>query len=166
MQSRMLLDVRQLLEAPVTVGTFVRFLSGVHPNVLHQLVVAAEALQTLLALMRLHLGSASNHSADATQTGRSANDSAGAGHVVHRTANSATLQIPGVLHLHGALVHEDLYLGGRKRKENGVRSGTRGISGAVQSVAPPNRLATVYRCLSLFKLTDTWALYNHTPYQL
>ncbi len=35
MKPGVLLYVRQLLEPPVTVGTFVRLLSGVDPDVLH-----------------------------------------------------------------------------------------------------------------------------------
>lgn len=55
-----LLDVRQLFESPITIRTFVRLLTRVNSDVLHQLVVAREGLETLLTLMRLHLGSASD----------------------------------------------------------------------------------------------------------
>lgn len=55
MQPGVLLDVRQLLELAITVGTFVGLLAGVDPDVLHQLVVGGEALQTLLALVRFVL---------------------------------------------------------------------------------------------------------------
>lgn len=54
----MLLDVAQLLEPPVAVRTLVRLLAGVYPYVLHQLMIAGEALQTLLTLVRLDLRSA------------------------------------------------------------------------------------------------------------
>lgn len=56
MQPRVLLDVRQLLELAITVGTFVGLLAGVDADVLDQLVVGGEALQTLLALVRFVLG--------------------------------------------------------------------------------------------------------------
>lgn len=51
----MLLDVAELLEPAVAVGTFVGFLSGMNPDVLDQLMVAAERLEALLALVRLDL---------------------------------------------------------------------------------------------------------------
>ena len=57
-QSRVLLHVGELLEAALAVGTFVRLLAGVHANVLHQLVVGGEALEALLALVRLDVASA------------------------------------------------------------------------------------------------------------
>lgn len=57
MQSRVLLYVAQLFESSVAIGTFVGFFAGVHPDMLHQLVVAAERLEALLTLMRLHLRS-------------------------------------------------------------------------------------------------------------
>lgn len=49
----MLLHVAQLFEASLAVGTLVRFLARVHADVLHQLMVAAEGLETLLTLVRL-----------------------------------------------------------------------------------------------------------------
>ena len=55
MESRVLLDVRELFEPAVTVRTFVGLLSGVDSNMLHQLMVGAERLETLLTLVRLHL---------------------------------------------------------------------------------------------------------------
>lgn len=55
MQPGVLLNVRQLLELAITVGTFVGLLAGVDADVLHQLVVGGEALQTLLALVRFVL---------------------------------------------------------------------------------------------------------------
>ena len=51
----MLLHVAELLEAPVAVGALVGLLSGVDADVLHQLVVGGERLETLLALVRLRL---------------------------------------------------------------------------------------------------------------
>lgn len=55
----MLLDVAELLEPSLAVGTLVRFLTGVHAYVLDQLVVGAERLETLLALVRFaHLQAA------------------------------------------------------------------------------------------------------------
>lgn len=115
MQSRVLLHVRQLLEAAIAVGTFVRFLAGVHSNVLHQLMVAAETLQTLLALVRLHVRRAANAAA-ARRTTERRRQSADAA-VVERAAAAASrarcaaaLKIARVLHLHGALVHKDLYI--------------------------------------------------------
>lgn len=44
MQSRVLLNVAELLKPSIAIGTFVRFLSSVHPDVLHQLVVGTEGL--------------------------------------------------------------------------------------------------------------------------
>lgn len=115
MQSRVLLHVRQLLEAAIAVGTFVRFLAGVHSNVLHQLMVAAETLQTLLALVRLHVRRTANAAA-ARRTTERRRQSADAA-VVERAAAAASrarcaaaLKIARVLHLHGALVHKDLYI--------------------------------------------------------
>ena len=55
MQAGVLLHVAELLEAPVAVGALVGLLSGVDADVLHQLVVGGERLETLLALVRLHL---------------------------------------------------------------------------------------------------------------
>lgn len=54
-QPRVLLHVAELLEPPVAVRALVRLLAGVHPYVLHQLVVAAERLEALLALVRFDL---------------------------------------------------------------------------------------------------------------
>lgn len=54
MQPRMLLHMAQLLESPVTIGALVRLLACVHSDMLHQLVVGAERLEALLALVRLH----------------------------------------------------------------------------------------------------------------
>lgn len=58
-ESGVLLHVGELLEASVTVGALVGLLAGVHPDVLHQLVVGGEGLQALLTLVRLHLGAVS-----------------------------------------------------------------------------------------------------------
>lgn len=54
MQPRVLLHVAELLEPSVAVGALVRFLSGVDPDMLDELMVRAEGLQALLALVRLH----------------------------------------------------------------------------------------------------------------
>ena len=83
----MLLDVRQLLEASVTISTFVRLLACVHTNVLNQLMIAAEAFQTLLTLMGLYL-------------------------TTHSTSWcwwSIALYVASVLHLHCTFMHENLW---------------------------------------------------------
>ena len=54
-ESRVLLDVAELLEAAVAVGAAVGLLAGVDADVLHQLVVRRERLETLLALVRLRV---------------------------------------------------------------------------------------------------------------
>lgn len=51
----MLLHVRELLEASVAVRTFVGLLARVYANVLRQLMIGGERLETLLALMGLEL---------------------------------------------------------------------------------------------------------------
>lgn len=95
MQSGVLLYVRQLLESALTVRAFVRFLAGVHANVLHQLMVAAETLQALLTLVRLdfgaHCGSCRAQPTDGA----------------HAVATARPLYVAGV-HLHGTFVHENL----------------------------------------------------------
>lgn len=55
MQSCVLLYVAELLEPAVTVAALVWLLAGVDPDVLHELVVAGERLEALLALVRLNL---------------------------------------------------------------------------------------------------------------
>lgn len=50
-QSGMLLDMAKLFEPALAVGTLVRLLTGMDANVLDQLMVGAERLETLLALM-------------------------------------------------------------------------------------------------------------------
>jgi hypothetical protein len=87
-QSGVLLDVRELLEAAVAVAALVGLLAGVHPDVLHQLVVGAERLEALLTLVRLDLGPGARHERPRAAPGR-----------LHR--------LPRV-HLHRRLVHEDL----------------------------------------------------------
>lgn len=64
MQPGVLLYMTKLLEATVTIGTFVRFLAGMDPDMLDQLVVAAERFQALLTLMGFHFGPASQFSTD------------------------------------------------------------------------------------------------------
>ena len=51
----MLLDVTELLEPSVAVGASVGFLSRVHTDVLHQLMIGRERLETLLTLVWLRL---------------------------------------------------------------------------------------------------------------
>lgn len=87
-ESGVLLDVRELLEATVAVAALVGFLAGVHPDVLHQLVVGAERLEALLTLVRLDLGPGARHEGAPAAPGS-----------LHR--------LPRV-HLHCRLVHEDL----------------------------------------------------------
>jgi hypothetical protein len=53
-ESGVLLHVAELLEAPVTIRTLVGFLSRVNTDVLDQLMVGRERLETLLALVWLH----------------------------------------------------------------------------------------------------------------
>lgn len=86
-QARVLLDVRELLEAAVTVAALVRFLARMHADVLHELVVRREGLEALLALMGLDLR---------TSTWHAAGTSARSLHSLSR------------VHLHRRLVHEDL----------------------------------------------------------
>lgn len=105
MQSGVLLHVRQLLESSLAVRAFVRFLAGVHANVLHQLMVAAETLQALLTLVWLDFG--------AHCGGRRTESS----NWTHAVASARPLYVAGV-HLHGTFVHENLN-GGRKEKRNG-----------------------------------------------
>lgn len=103
MQSGVLLDVAELLEAALAVGTLVRFLAGVHAYVLDQLVVGAERLETLLALVRFaHLQTAAAQ--------RTSADAAG------------PAKVPG-LDLHGRrLLHEYLR---HKRYTVSIRQGRR-----------------------------------------
>lgn len=49
----MLLYMTELFEPPVTVGTLIRLFPGVNPDMLHELMVRAERLEALLALVRL-----------------------------------------------------------------------------------------------------------------
>lgn len=99
-QSGVLLDVRELLEAAVAVAALVRLLAGVHPDVLHQLVVGAERLEALLTLVRLDLGPRARHEGARAAPGR-----------LHR--------LPRV-HLHRRLVHEDLQGQNKKRTKRRV----------------------------------------------
>lgn len=85
-QPCVLLNVRQLLEAAIAVRAFVGLLASVYANVLNELMIAAEALQALLALVRLDFTA---HSA----AGR---------------WRSISLYVAGMLHLHCALMHENL----------------------------------------------------------
>lgn len=88
-QSGVLLHVAELLEPALAVRTLVRLLAGVHAYVLHQLVIGAERLEALLALVRFaHLQAAAAQ--------RTAADAAGPAEVAG-------------LHLHGrGLLHEYL----------------------------------------------------------
>lgn len=108
MQSCVLLHVAKLLEPAVAVAALVRLLAGVDPDVLHELVIAGERLEALLALVRLNLVAgdhAAGPDADAdthAKTGQTPGDAA-AGPRRQRTR----AQLPRV-HLHRVLVHEDL----------------------------------------------------------
>lgn len=104
----MLLHVAELLEPAIAVAALVRLLASVDPDVLHELVIAGERLEALLALVRLNFV-AGDHAAwsdaDAdtdTQTGQTTGDAAAG---PRRQCTRA--QLPRV-HLHRALVHEDL----------------------------------------------------------
>jgi len=107
MQSCVLLYVAELLEPAVAVAALVRLLAGVDPDVLHELVVAGERFEALLALVRLNLVAgdhAARSDADANtdaETGQTAGDAAAGPRQCTRA------QLPRV-HLHRALVHEDL----------------------------------------------------------
>lgn len=82
MQSCVLLYVAELLEPAVTVAALVWLLAGVDPDVLHELMVAGERLEALLALVRLNLVAgdhAARSDADAdtdAETGQTAGDAA------------------------------------------------------------------------------------------
>jgi len=108
MQSCVLLHVAELLEPAIAVAALVWLLAGVDPDVLHELVVAGERFEALLALVRLNFVAgdhAARSDADAdtdTQTGQATGD-ATAGSCCQCTR----AQLPRV-HLHRALVHEDL----------------------------------------------------------
>lgn len=108
MQSCMLLHVAELLEPAVAIAALVWLLAGVDPDVLHELVVAGERFEALLALVWLNFVAgdhAARSDADAdtdTQTGQAAGDAAAG---PRRQCTRA--QLPRV-HLHRALVHEDL----------------------------------------------------------
>lgn len=86
MQSCVLLDMRQLLKSTVAVSTFVRFLASVNANVLNELVIAAETLQTLLTLVGLYL----------------------AAHSTPRRWRTVALNVARMLHLHRTFMHENL----------------------------------------------------------
>lgn len=107
MQSCVLLHVAELLEPAVAVAALVWLLAGVDPDVLHELVIAGERFEALLALVRLYFVAADHARSDAdadtdTQTGQAAGDAAAG---PRRQCTRA--QLPRV-HLHRALVHEDL----------------------------------------------------------
>jgi hypothetical protein len=98
MQSGVLLDVRELLEAAIAVAALVGLLACVHPDVLHQLVVGAERLEALLTLVRLDLGPCARHEGARAAPGR-------------------LNRLPRV-HLHRRLVHEDLMGDNRTECDN------------------------------------------------
>lgn len=107
MQSCVLLHVAELLEPAVAVAALVRLLAGVDPDVLHELMIAGERLEALLALVRLNLVAADHAGSDAdadtdTKAGQTSGDTA-TGPRRQRTR----AQLPRV-HLHRVLVHEDL----------------------------------------------------------
>lgn len=90
----MLLHVTELLKPSVTVRALVRLFAGMHSDVLHQLMIGAETLQALLALVGFHFSAqlrvcGSAHTADAAHIG-------------------ATLHVTRLLHLHRAFVHKNL----------------------------------------------------------
>lgn len=97
-QAGVLLDVRQLLELAITVGTFVGLLAGVDPDVLHQLVVGGEALETLLTLVRFVLG----RRGQLGQQVLDRQDITGAVELRRCSRNGA--QVPNVLNLHSDFV--------------------------------------------------------------
>lgn len=57
MKASVLLNMGQLLESAIAVGALVGLLSGVHPDVLNQLVIWWESFETLLALVWFGQGS-------------------------------------------------------------------------------------------------------------
>lgn len=86
MQSGVLLDMRQLLESPVAVSAFIWFFTRVYANVLNELMIAAETLQTLLTLVRFNF----------------------AAHSTVLRWWPVALNIAGVHGVHSAFVHENL----------------------------------------------------------
>lgn len=108
MQSCVLLHVAELLEPAVAVAALVRLLAGVDPDVLHELMIAGERLEALLALVRLNLVAADH----AAGPDADADTDAKAGQTPGDTATGPRRQrtrakLPRV-HLHRVLVHEDL----------------------------------------------------------
>lgn len=111
MQPRVLLYVAQLLEPSIAVAAFVWLLARVHPDVLHELVIAGERLEALLALVWLDLV-AGHHAAgsDPESTPEAAEATGHAGHASRtpvRTESTRHAQVPACVHLH-PLVHEYL----------------------------------------------------------
>lgn len=108
MQSRVLLHVAELLEPAVAVAALVRLLAGVDPDVLHELMIAGERLEALLALVGLNLVAADHAAgsdADADTNAKTGQTSGDAATGPRRQRTRA--QLPRV-HLHRVLVHEDL----------------------------------------------------------
>lgn len=105
-QAGVLLYVTELLEPAIAIAAFVRFLAGVDPDVLDELVVAGERLEALLALVRLYLvpgDHPARSNADRAQPRQSARNAAASS----PRQCTRRAELPRV-HLHRALVHEDL----------------------------------------------------------
>lgn len=105
MQSCVLLHVAELLEPAVAVAALVRLLAGVDPDVLHELMIAGERLEALLALVRLNLVAADHAGSDADTDAKAGQTSGDTATGPRRQRTRA--QLPRV-HLHRVLVHEDL----------------------------------------------------------
>lgn len=104
----MLLHVAKLFEPAVAVAALVGLLAGMDPDMLDELMIARERFQTLLTLMRLDLVAGDHSSRSDTdsdtdaETGESTRDS-----TPGPCRECSSTQLPRV-HLHRALVHEDL----------------------------------------------------------
>lgn len=86
MQSCVLLNVRQLLESSIAVCALVGFLSCMNSDMLNELMIAAEALQTLLTLVGFNLAT----------------------HSTTGSRRSVALNVARMLHLHRTFMHENL----------------------------------------------------------
>lgn len=98
----------KLFEPAVTVAALIGLLAGMNPDMLHELMIAREGLETLLALVWFDLvtgdhapGSDANANTDAETREASCDATPGS------CRQCASTQLPRV-HLHRALVHEDL----------------------------------------------------------
>lgn len=125
-QAGVLLYVTELLEPAIAIAAFVRFLAGVDPDVLDELVVAGERLEALLALVRLYLvpgDHPARSNADRAQPRQSARNAAASS----PRQCTRRAELPRV-HLHRALVHEDL-------REESLQGGPAFLEGAFADVA-------------------------------